>query len=395
MVIILIRVIALNKLPKTSFLIMWGIALTRLLVPFSLPSRLSFSGVAGELVNLMGVESLASETDKGFSVWSIMMQQTETISNQRAILPTSPFITIWLLGMFLFFSMVVLWYWISFQKLRDATPVEEPGAIRDWLDAHDSRRSLILLRTNQVRTPITTGILHHRIYLPYALDINDEQTVQFIFTHENVHIRRGDVFWKILALCAVCIHWFNPMAWVMLIYLNRDLELTCDEMVLRRLGDGVEAKKYYAYSLISMAERKSTLSPVNSYFNQNGVKERIVAIMKYKKSSAFSILLSFVIVLILLIVFTTKSETQDLITSQSSVQNTESETVPSRLFLPLEGVLIKASRADIEQYLNAESDQERERILESLLSDENNTIIEIEKTIPPSQGGAAVADTPG
>lgn len=394
-VITLIRAIAFNKLPKASFLVMWGVALIRSLVPFSIPLWFGFSCITNKLGNQISSECRIPSLDRGLGSLNSAVQQSGIVAWQSLKIPFYPYVAIWLVGMLLFCITIVLWYCNSLQKLSDAIPLDDLGSIREWLFIHDPHRRLRILRSSHIRTPMTTGIIHHRIFLPCSMDTHDDQTVKFVLTHEFIHIRRGDMLWKILALCSVCMHWFNPMIWVMLVYLNRDLEITCDEMVLRHLGCGLEAKKAYAYSLISMAERKSSLSLANSFFNKNDMKERIVAIMKFKKSSVFSIVLSLAIILVLLMGFTTKSEAHNLDSIEANAQETKSAYETSRLFLPLEGVLIKASRADIEQYLNAESDQERETILETLLSNENNTIIPIEKTNPPSQGGTAVADTSG
>ena len=94
------------------------------------------------------------------------------------------------------------------------------------------------------------------------------------------------MLWKMLALCAVCIHWFNPMAWAMLYLLGRDLELACDEMVLRYFGQTDRAE--YAVSLIDMAEQDRAFSLVHTYFGKNAMEERIISIMKYKDKSILS-----------------------------------------------------------------------------------------------------------
>ena len=86
---------------------------------------------------------------------------------------------------------------------------------------------------------------------------------------------------KLIATLALCIHWFNPVVWAMYIFLNRDIELSCDESVVRQFGE--TSKSNYAKTLISMEEKKSGLIPLHNSFSRNAIEERITAIMKTKK----------------------------------------------------------------------------------------------------------------
>ena len=113
--------------------------------------------------------------------------------------------------------------------------------------------------------------------------------------HEYVHIRRLDMLTKLIMIAAVCIHWFNPLVWVMYILFNRDLELSCDETVVRRFG--MDIKSVYATALISMEEKKSGLTPLCNSFSKNAIEERIRAIMKIKKTSKFAVIISAVLVI--------------------------------------------------------------------------------------------------
>ena len=121
-----------------------------------------------------------------------------------------------------------------------------------------------------------------------------------MLTHEFHHIKRFDALWKLLLVFAVCIHWFNPLVWVMFILANRDMELICDEMVINHFG--AEKKTAYAYSLIGMAEqRKKFTSLLNSGFSKNAAEERIESIMKKSKKSIVSIIVAVVVVVVLAI----------------------------------------------------------------------------------------------
>ncbi len=96
--------------------------------------------------------------------------------------------------------------------------------------------------------------------LPKTTDWTDEARLRYILTHEFVHIRRFDVLTKLLLVSALCIHWFNPFVWAMYVLFNRDIELSCDETVVRTFGDTI--KSAYALTLIGLEEKKSRLTPL-------------------------------------------------------------------------------------------------------------------------------------
>lgn len=110
--------------------------------------------------------------------------------------------------------------------------------------------------------------------------------LKFVLAHEAVHVRRGDNLWKIVMMMAVCIHWFNPLVWIMYVLFTRDMELSCDEKVLSRFGE--RAKREYARALVGLAEKQYRFSLFAQGFGKSAIKERIEAIMKFKKATALS-----------------------------------------------------------------------------------------------------------
>jgi len=133
--------------------------------------------------------------------------------------------------------------------------------------------------------------------LPASLELTDTRRLDFILTHEYFHIKRFDALWKLLLIIVICIHWYNPVVWIMFILANRDLELTCDHMVLRHFSTDVKSE--YAFMLINMIQRKNDLQPIHSGFNINCNQERIISIMKNKKPSIFNIIPAVLIVTVL------------------------------------------------------------------------------------------------
>ena len=120
--------------------------------------------------------------------------------------------------------------------------------------------------------------------------------------HESVHIKYADNIWKLAAVFAVCIHWFNPLVWLMYVFINRDIEMACDEQVILRCGE--DFRKEYAMVLLNLAEKQYKLSFFANGFGKNSIKERIVAIMKFKKTTTIGALGAAVILAGAVTVFT-------------------------------------------------------------------------------------------
>ena len=125
------------------------------------------------------------------------------------------------------------------------------------------------------------------ILLPETTDWSDEGQLTYILTHEYIHIRRGDLFWKLLLVAALCVHWCNPLVWAMYFCANRDLELACDEAAVRVLG--LDSRKRYACALLAAAER-GFFPLCTTYASKNHMEERIRAVMKMKKQSLAAVL---------------------------------------------------------------------------------------------------------
>jgi len=207
-----------------------------------------------------------------------------------------------------------MFYIKAHRKLRFATPIGDHTFINDWQKAHRLMRPIAIMQSDSINTPIAAGLIQPRIILPTAMNMDDKQLLNHVLFHEYCHIKRLDAIWKILMVVALCVHWFNPLAWMMFILANRDLELACDEMVLRHFG--AETKTAYAYSIICMAEQKSTFASLYNGFSKNTAAERIESIMKLKKTSIIGIAISFVLVSALafgaLSTFATSAEQEEL-----------------------------------------------------------------------------------
>ena len=129
--------------------------------------------------------------------------------------------------------------------------------------------------------------------MPKSTDWSDEGTLRFVLEHEFVHVQRFDALSKLALIAAVCVHWFDPLVWVMYVLADRDLELSCDETVVRRFGG---ARADYARTLIRMMETRGGGTPLCSSFSKNAMEERITAIMKTKKTTIISFVLAAVLI---------------------------------------------------------------------------------------------------
>jgi len=344
----LIRAAALNRLPKTSFLALWGAALARLLLPFSFSSRWSMYGFFSKVMNGIGTNSGISASEAGAALEGIKLTQPAPGSTaQQTSFALSPIAAVWLGGMIVLLAVFALLYWKSRQKLRFAVPFDEAGAIGEWSCAHPLRRPLRILQSDRITTPLTTGIVRPKIILPKVMDINDSRSLEYVLTHEYFHIRRFDALWKLLA---AAVHWFNPLVWVMLVLFNRDLEITCDEMVLRHFGGGAEEKRAYACSLISMAEARGGFSPVNSYFCKNTAEERIISIMKYRKLSIWAVLTATVIVMALTAACVSSGRDEKLLEADNAVQAADEAACYAELLDGSGNVIIFQGKTDREKY---------------------------------------------
>ena len=295
LLIVVLRAVLINRLPKKTFLILWWIALIRLLVPFSIKSVTSIYSLlqsiysdinpvrTAQTTTFLPIHGTMPEIANGLS--EAMVQRTESISILSVI---------WLAGLLLCFGFFAVSYIKCYREFRFSLPVEN-DILEAWKEKHPLKRSLSIRQTETIAAPLSYGVIRPVILMPKNTEWKNIYQLRYVLEHEYVHIRRLDMLTKLIMIAAVCIHWFNPLVWVMYILFNRDLELSCDETVVRRFG--MDIKSVYATALISMEEKKSGLTPLCNSFSKNAIEERIRAIMKIKKTSKFAVIISAVLVI--------------------------------------------------------------------------------------------------
>ena len=305
--IVLIRAVALNRLPKTMFLALWGVALCRLLIPVSIPLGMGVYNPVGELVKRISPDKTSLTlhipptaenvlpVNEQAAIAAAAAGTTQTVEAEpEQTFNMSPRTIIWLVGMFAVFALLTVIYLKTHRKLRFALPIRDNDFLNGWLKDHRLLRPIAIMQSDRITVPAAVGLLKPRIVLPKYMDMSDKQLLSYVLAHEYCHIKRFDALWKLLLGIALCVHWFNPLVWIIFILANRDMELTCDEMVLRRFG--AKTKTDYAYSIIGMFEQRSGFALLHSGFSKNAVEERIESIMKMKKASFVSVFSAFVVV---------------------------------------------------------------------------------------------------
>ena len=147
--------------------------------------------------------------------------------------------------------------------------------------------------TERVSTPFVIGLIRPRIYLPDSLGREEKR---YILMHEQIHIKRKDHIVKIISFLTLCIHWFNPLVWAAFFLSGKDMEMSCDEAVIRKIGSGV--KKKYSSSLLSMATGKRIVNGIPLAFGEGDTGSRIKNVLRYKKPTAIVVFLTAIVCIV-------------------------------------------------------------------------------------------------
>ncbi|MEG1513647.1 MAG: M56 family metallopeptidase, partial [Clostridia bacterium] len=281
---IVVRALGVGKLPKKTFLALWGVALFRLLAPIAIPSPLSIWSLferATPALNRAQFAPITRVAQSPAALAPVADAYAQAARQAPSAPPTafataSPWLIAWLIGLLACGAFFLATHLRCRLRFRASLPCQDAQALA-WLNHHAGLRPVRIRVSDQICAPLTYGVFRPVILLPRQVD---SAHLPYLLTHELTHIRRLDVLWKGLLALAACVHWFNPFVWTMLILANRDLELACDEAVVRKLGES--SKSAYAMLLIDLEEHRAGLTPLCSGFSKNAIEERILSIMKMK-----------------------------------------------------------------------------------------------------------------
>ena len=305
--IIVVRALAINQLPKKVFLLLWDVVLLRLLIPFSIPSVFSAytfvkrsEPIREAITQAPTVGMIAQVTGA-----SVNAGISSEVAVPSAVQRVSPLLIIWSIGFLLCVAFFAVSYVRCHREFQTSLPVKNEFTVR-WLRRHRLKRRIQIRQLDRINAPLTYGILKPVILMPKKTDWENGQQLEYVLLHEYTHICRFDMVTKLIAALALCTHWFNPFVWAMYILFNRDIELSCDESVVRRFGENT--KSFYAKTLITMEEKKSGLTPIYNSFSRNAIEERITAIMKTKRITIGILVASILVIVAIVILFATSAK---------------------------------------------------------------------------------------
>jgi len=274
----------LAKAPKIISYCLWAVAWFRLAVPFSIESVFSLIPFKAQTISPDIVMQSAPRIDSGIPVVNNAVSSVLASQPTDAAVYINPFQVlttigswVWIAGAVVMLVLGVVFYLRLKHKMGSAIRVE--GNIYE---------------TDGIQSPFVLGVYKPKIYLP--LDLSGQER-EYIILHELTHIKRYDNIIKFAAYFILCLHWFNPLAWAAFLLMGMDMEMSCDERVLKELGG--ELKKNYSMSLLSLAADRRVISGSAIAFGETGVKKRIKNVLKFRKSSRITVALAIVFVTLL------------------------------------------------------------------------------------------------
>ncbi|MCC0646662.1 M56 family metallopeptidase [Clostridioides sp. ZZV15-6598] len=328
LIVIFIRACLFKKLPKKVFVLLWLVVLFKLLIPVSLNSTFSIysiieSNFDAQLGNTSAVDYSIKKTNNSISKNNFGDSKALFNLENFTVLEISSILTF---GISIIFIMFLCFKYIRMINLfKTSIHIKNHEFIKKWAYDNKCFRKFFVCISEFTKTPLTTGILKPNIILPKQMDYSNNQTLNFVLTHELVHINRFDNILKLFMLVGLAVHWFNPLVWVMLFLLNKDIEFSCDEKVMSIVGE--EYRADYATALISLAEEHNTFPmTLCNGFGKTKIEERIVNVMKFKKSTYITFLVSAVLICGTSVVFATGNKEIDEVESFNLMEHEQGNT---------------------------------------------------------------------
>ncbi len=305
-----------RKMPKAIRASAWALVALRLVCPFSIESVFSLVPSA-ETIPQDIVYSQTPTIHSGISIFnstvnpiiseSLAPDVGNSVNPMQIILTAAA--SLWVIGMALMLIYALYSYIRIKRKVKEAAHLETNVWECDSID-----------------TPFILGIIRPKIYLPSALKGEDRG---YVIAHEKAHLKRRDHFWKPFGYLLLTVYWFNPVLWGAYVLLCRDIELATDEKVIKKLGE--EAKKPYSEALINCSVNKKAISACPLAFGESGVKERVKAVLSYKKAPFWIIVVAIVSCIVLGVVFLTNPNTDN--NDSSSVSDVGGVSQPENVIV--------------------------------------------------------------
>ena len=282
----------LRNAPKSVRCILWALVALRLACPVRIPSPVSFAP------KTTAVEQILTEREV------TIPRQIPTFRNQDGVTPdnaesskpesasasvrlTEIFSAVWLAGL----SAMSLYALAGFLRLRRTVSASLPTGKNLWI-------------CDDIPAPFILGILRPRVYLPSNLD---EAQARYVIAHENAHLRHYDHFWKPLGYSLLSVYWFHPLVWVAYVLFCRDLELACDERVVREMK--LSERAAYSQALLDCSRERGNVAACPLAFGETGVKTRVRAVLNYRKPAFWIVIASVIVSAVVAICFMTSPPT--------------------------------------------------------------------------------------
>ncbi|GMQ58388.1 M56 family metallopeptidase [Vallitalea sediminicola] len=303
-ILLLIRAVFGMWLQKSLIYALWGIVLFRLLIPISISSEYSLINI----VNPDFAKAIAvSDNNNGvpditYSVTNVVQLAEEydpiEYKNHKIEKIFNIFGIIWLTGAISFIIIAIVIYRITIRRLNRAVKLNyDTRILEECKKVLKVNSEIGVYESGYVNTPIVSGIIKTKIIVPKNIK---PDTLEYILIHELSHIKRKDNIWKLLTILAVCIHWFNPFAWLFLWISERDMENACDYKVLKNIPDN--KRKKYALSLVELADNQRLPFPA---LGNTAVKQRLINITTYKSISTIMVIITSILCMIVTILLIT------------------------------------------------------------------------------------------
>lgn len=307
--LILLRLI-LRKAPRGIICAMWALVAVRLILPLDIKSVFSLvpdtrditrpvSYAAREAVRQAypNIDSAPLMTESG-------IQSSNTVASGDAVGAHLLYIAsiVWIVGVCLMLIYAIFSYIRLYRLTRESIKTDD------------------CYLCDRISSPFILGIFRPRIILPFDISEDDKP---YVLAHERAHLKRRDHLWKPLGYLLLSVYWFNPLLWIAYILLCRDIELACDERVIKELG--YDCKKPYANALINAAAPKRLITACPVAFGETSVKARVKNILSYKKPAFWIIIIAVILSIVVAVCFLTNpaDKSGDTATPDSSVKSTE------------------------------------------------------------------------
>ena len=294
LVVLALRLV-LKRAPKWVNVLLWGMVALRLMLPFSIESALSLipsaETVSPEVVQFDPAPTITSGVEFIDNAVNPSLSESFAAAPLASVNPLYVWTYlagwVWLIGL----AAMLLYALVSYLRLRRCVRASIP--LRENIYVCD-----------EVPSPFILGIVHPRIYLPSALD---EAQRGSVLSHERAHLARRDHWWKPLGFALLAVYWFNPLLWLAYTLLCRDIELACDERVLRGMDAG--QVKAYSSALLACSVPRRMIAACPLAFGEVGVGARVKNALRYKKPAFWVIAASVIVCIVVAVCFLTNPRT--------------------------------------------------------------------------------------